>query len=901
MKFALSVYRRLAHAFPHEFKVMYGADVLQLGEDVVEEIAKQHGFMGLIRLIADIAIRVPIEYLSEMRRDMIYAIRALIKSPGFALVGIISLGLGMGVTTSAFTTLYAQLFRELPAANEPARLVVAQSVSYPYFERYRDEKGLFSGAAVFKNGVPFNVAFGGTAKPERVFGHLVSPEYFSVLGVRAQRGRMLSADTDKPGDAPVVVISDRFWRTRLNADPGAIGRTLRLNGQTATIVGIGPQEFLGAMPYIPGELFVPVTVPASLAPELADDVVHQPDAKTFNLLLRLAPGVTIESAEAGLDSITRHLDEEMARPAANAPSRDDKTRRVRLLGGGTMIPIPREMKPVMLGFYGMLIGLLLTIACMNLASMLLARAAGRRKEVAIRLAVGASRFRLIRQMLSESILLAVLGGMAGLGLAYWLSRLSSQIKLPINVPVEFNYSMDWRALAVTFALAVICGIGFGMAPALQATRADVAPTLKEGAGGELRGYRRFGMRNLLVVSQVAGSLMLLLVTAFLVIGLGKAAGVQTAFNADTMYLLTVDPIRDGYSAEKAQALFEKLPERLRQVGAVQYVALAEQPPFSIVGGTASLTTEIKTGKTAQVLKAVAKDRIGAGYFAALSEKVLDGREFEERDERADFSAPDQKARDQKGVAIPIILNETASLGLFGSGSTVGRRTTEDGQTYEVIGVVHDLKSGFVTGQPPAVVYLPLTRYDFAHPRSGGMTIMVRSEAGVDALNGIRREIAQIDPDLAIFNVRTLGEYLNMSKTYIRLALNMYGGIGVFGLALSAIGLAGVTAYAVARRRKEIGIRIALGARKSQVLGLVMREGTAMVAAGTALGILGAFAISRILSALTDMFVESFHMGTNDPRIVVGAPLLLAALAILACYIPARQSTRIDPLKALREE
>jgi predicted permease len=704
---------------------------------------------------------------------------------------------------------------------------------------------------------------------------------------------VLSAEIDKPGDAPVVVITDRFWRHRLNSSPDALGQTLRLNGQTATIVGITPKDFTGAMPIVPAELFVPVTVPAALAPELANDVVHKRDAKQFLAILRLAPGVTVESAEAGLDSITRHLDEQ----DTSNPVRADKGRRVTLVSGGTMVPIPRAMKPVVIGFYAVLSGLILTIACMNLANMLLARGAARRKELAIRLAVGASRFRLIRQMMSEGILLAMLGGIAGVAIAYWLSILSSQLKLPLAVPVEFDYSLDWRAPVFTFALAIFCGIGFSLAPALQATRADVAPTLKEGAAMQLRGYRRFGMRNLLVVGQVAGSLMLLLITGFLVMGFSKTSSFQAKFDANTMYLLSIDPVRDGYSPEKAQALFEKLPERLKAVGAVRSISLAAQAPFSLAGGTAQLIAE-DSGDSPQTLKSLAKDTVGAGYFATLSEPMLAGREFRESDERIETSTDGSGS---KSVPLPAVLNETAARGLFGNGNAIGQRVTQDKRSYEVIGVVRDLKSGITTSQSESVMYLPLTRRDFASPPAGGMTIMVRSDAGRDALGGIRREIESIDPNLAVFNVQTLGEHLEISRSFLRLALNIYGGIGVFGLVLAVIGLAGVTAYAVARRRKEIGIRMALGARQVQVLRLVLREGAALVTVGTVLGFLGAIAMVKILSSLTSIFVDSFKVATNDPRLIVGAPLLLAGLAMLACYIPARRSAKIDPLKALREE
>jgi predicted permease len=889
MNFAWRIYRWLAQAFPHEFKLAYGRDMMQLSEDVVEEIAKRHGIAGLVRLVADIAIRMPLEYLSEMRRDMRYAVRGLIKSPGFALVGILSLGIGMGLTTNVFNSRWQFIFRELPAAANAKRLVMPDKpVSYYYVEQYRDQKNLLSGVAAFQTGVPFNVTFTGdlSAKPERVFGQLVSADYFSVLGVKPQRGRVLSPELDQSGDAAVVVISDRFWRNRLNAVPDAVGQTLRLNGQPATIVGITPKNFNGALSVNPAELFVPITAPPALAPELANDVLHQRRARQFFAMMCLAPGVTMETAEAALDPVTRHLDEQDS-PAVRA----DKSRRVTLLLAGTMVPLPRNLKSLLIGFLAALMALIMTIACMNLANMLLARSANRRKELAIRLAVGASRFRLVRQMMSEGILLSLLGGVAGFALAYALSILRSKFIAPTAIPVENEFTPDWHVAVLVFALAIVCGIGFSLAPALRATKADVTPALKEGSALQLLGYRRFGLRNLLMVAQVTGSLMLLLITGFLVLGIRQVSSIQTKFDPHSMYLLSVDPMREGYTPEKAQALFEKLPGQLKTSAAVRSVALAAQAPFSIddEDDPTQVTAEDSQGAS-KVQRSALEETVGAGYFAALSEPMLAGREFTELDQRSQADG---------SKALPVVLNESAARGLFGNGNAIGRRVRDDKQSYEVVGVVHDLRSGIGTSQ--SVVYLPLTQLNFARPPADGMTVMVRADAGADALADIRREIAFIDPNLNLFNVQTLNDYLERSRAATRFSVQTYGGIGVFGLVLAAIGLAGVTAYAVAQRRKEIGIRMALGAHKWQVLLLVLREGAAMVIAGTVLGFLGAFAMAKMLSALTNEFVESFNVGTNDPRLFIGAPLLLAALALFACYLPARRAAKIDPLKALREE
>ena len=586
MSFAWRMYRWLGRAFPHEFKVAYGAEVMQLGEDVVDDIARRHGTAGLIRLIADIAMRVPLEYLSEMRGDVRYAWRGLIKSPGFALVGILSMGLGIGLTTNVYSSRWAVLFRDLPGAANAEKLVMLQQssdgdlapVSYYSIEQFREQKSLFSGVAAMETGVPFNVDLPGerTGKPERVFGQLVSPDYFAVLGVRAQRGRVLSAELDKAGDAPVVVITDRFWRNRLNGSPDAVGQILHLNGQMATIVGITPKNFHGALSINPSELFVPITVPAALAPELANDVLHQRNAKDFLPMMCLAPGVTIDAAEAGLEAITRRLDEQ----DASLPARIDKGRRVTLLPAGTSIPIPRKVKPALIGFLLTLMGLVITLACMNLANMLIARGANRRKELAIRLAVGASRFRLVRQMMSEGILLSLLGGVAGFALACGLGVLSAQFRAPLAIPEGADFYLDWHAGVFAFALAIVCGIGFSLTPALQATKADLTPALKEGSALQLPGYRRIGLRNLLMVAQVAASLMLLLMTGFLVLGISKASSIDPKFDPNSMVLLSLDPVRDGYPPEKARALFEKLPERLKAAGVASSIAMAAHPPFT---------------------------------------------------------------------------------------------------------------------------------------------------------------------------------------------------------------------------------------------------------------------------------------------------------------------------------
>lgn len=895
MNIAWPIYRRLAAAFPHEFKLAFGSEMMQAGEDAIAYIARRHGVLGLVFLIADLLLRLPIEYLNEMRRDLPYAARTLMKSPGYAVVGIVSMGLGIGLTTNVYSLTWVVLTRTLPGVANAEQLVTAESsASYPNIERYREQKGLFAGVAAVQNYVQFNIALDGhNSKPDRVYGQLVSPDYFSVLGMDAQRGRLLSADLDKTGAVPSVVVSDRYWRGRLNADPDAIGRTIHLNGQPATIVGITPRKFDGSLTPSQAELFVPTTVSARLAPELGNDVLHNRNAKVFQLLFRLAPGVTVNSAEAALDGITRRLDKD----DPSAPPQQDTAKRVVLLPAGTRVPVPREMRSKIMGFYVVLMVIIVAIACLNLATMMLARVASRRKELAIRLGIGASRYRLIRQMVTEGILLSLIGGAAGFAMAYVLWALTAHTRQPAGSPISIDTALDWHTAIFVFVLAVACGIGFSILPALQATKTNVASALKDGAALQLSGYRRFGLRNMAMSAQVAGSMMLLLIAGLLVLGVMNGSSIQTNFDRKTMAFFSIDPIRDGYPPDKAQAFFESLPERLRSAPAVTSFALAAQPPYQ-PGGDGRFHLQVDDPRASSpVEKDVVEQTVGAGYFAVLNEPILAGREFEERDQRVDAEA--LIASGAPIPTLPLVLNEKAARALFGKDNPIGKHLRGDRRAYEVVGVVPARKDAAGTTQ--AIAFSPLTRHDFGQPPGGGITIIVRGHSAEDALGGVRSVVASMDPNLTPFNVQTLSEYLELARSAMGAALRTFGGIGVFGLVLSTIGLAGVTGCAVAQRRKEIGIRMALGARKSQVLTLVLREGATLIAVGTVIGFLGAIALAKALSAFTTWVSDALSVGIDDPRLLIGAPLLLAGLALLACYIPARRSTKIDPIQALRQE
>ena len=713
------------------------------------------------------------------------------------------------------------------------------------------------------------------------------------MGVDAERGRVLNPGLDHAGDAPTAVISDKFWRTRLAARPDAVGLALRVNGQAVTIVGIAPRGFEGALAAeSAAELFVPATVPAAVAPELADDPLHHRNARDFLALAYLAPGVTPEQAESALDGVVRRLDAD----DPSAPPQTDKARRITLLPAGTRAPIPQEMKQALAGFFGVLMGIVILIACMNLGTMLMVRGANRRKEFAIRMSIGASRFRLARQLMSEGMLLSLMGGLAGFALAWLLNMSNAKLHQAVDAPGLPALAVDWRAAVFAFLVAVVCGVGLSVAPALRATRSELTPALKEGSAMQLPGYRRFGIRNLAMAAQLAGSLMLLLITGFVLMGFARGYLLHTNFDPRTMAMASIDPVRDGETPEKTLDLFAKLPQRLRDSGKFSSVALTTLPPFTTVDDDDSDQLTIDDPQAAQrVQKPAIKESVGAGYFAALDEPLMSGREISDADERSLMEpAPGNTTR-----VSPVVINETAAKSFFGSTNAVGRHLKEGSRRYEVVGVVHDLKSGM--GIKQAIAYVALTREDFLRPPAVGITILARPRAGFDGAASIRDVVLGLDPRLVLFHVETLSDQLARSRREVGSAMRTYGGIGGFGLILSAIGLAGVTAYAVARRKREIGIRMALGANKNQVLRLVMREGFALIAVGTVLGFAGTVLVSKALETATSVIADAMALGTNDPRLLIGAPALLSVLALVACYVPARAAVRIDPLKALRTE
>ena len=834
-------------------------------------------------------------YFADLRQDIRHGLRVLAGSPGFTAVALISLTLGIAIATSAYSEMNGMILRDLPAVPNPDSLVALQlPASYPSYKRYRELTGVFSSTLAYLAPVPFGVSINGHT--ERTWGHLVTPSYFSTLGVRPALGRVFDSTQDQ---SPAVVVSYRFWQNHLASDPSIIGKTLHINGQhPVVVIGVGPKDFLGASPVLfVADLWMPLSTDARIAPELAGNAPERHDLNMFQMVGRLNPGITVDRAEAELNAVA----DQLARAEEFQADRRDQSRRVMLLSAGKMLPIRKQDLPFFKEFLMVMAGLVVLIACSNVANMMLARAAGRRREIAVRLALGASRARLMRQLMTESMLVAAAAGVLGFIVSVWLMRWASQMRMPLPIPVSFDMNPDARVLIFTLALTVFTGLVFGLAPALETTRTDLGPALKQGGNIQLRRHRRWSLRNGLVLCQMAASLMLLLITGYMGLGIQSSLGFQQGFNPRNLYLVALDPIRDGYSGAQATAFFEKLLDRVRRLPAVTAASLTDTVPVAM-SGNAGVTVSMAGKSTGDALRHI----VGEGYFETAGIPILLGREFRRQDTTdcvivsQEFVRRYGNGRDVLGQSVEIGNGEVApALGaLPGTFDLRPELLGRERRTYEIVGVARDLAEDFVAQKKHPVIYFPLRAADFARPSLRGVTLMVRAVPGVDAIGAVRREIATMDPSLTPFDARSMQEQIDEFMSPLRAACWSYGLIGAFGLILASIGLAGVTAYAVSQRGREIGIRVALGAQKSDVLTLVMTEGVVLVTVGTVVGLAAAWAGIRVLSGL---FFTVASVESSDPLLLIGAPLLLASLALLACYLPARKSMHVDPAVALRQE
>ncbi|HEY0969327.1 MAG TPA: FtsX-like permease family protein [Opitutaceae bacterium] len=815
--------------------------------------------------------------LGSLWRDLGYGARALRRSPGFATATALCLGLGVGLATAMVTQFQASVFKAVPGVRAPDEVVATQApVAFPVYEDFRAPDGPFTEAAAFVPSVPLVLVDG--ERRERIWGQIVTPNYFSLLGVAAAAGQVFTPDTG-PEAATQVVLSHRLWTSRFAARPDLVGRTIRFNGQAVTVRGVAAADFFGTRPMsAAADAWITTAVSPALAPELADDLLTDRTRPVAHLIGRLKPGLATAAAEARLDVIARRNE-----VLTGSSTRERTERRVTLVPGGRVYPVRDQDLPAVLALPAILVALILMVACVNVATMLVARAATREKEIAIRLAIGAGRGRLVRQLLTETLLLAGLGGAAALVFIAGYEQLIARFTAVLPSEVHYDWSFDGRAFATALVIAGGCALLAGLFPALQAARgAALIPALKGGIASGTRPARRFNLRNLLVLLQITASLTLLLLTAFIVVGFQRTQQRDLGFDTRNLLLVSLDPVRDGYTPDQTAAFFARLPDRLRAQPDVLASALAPVPPPGLRTGEAMLAVRAEMTPGERAERAFVRSLVAPGFIETLGLPVLAGRALRDDDD-----------------ATVVVVNRTLATEIWPGANAVGERLDVDGVPREVVGVIGDLGSTYALQRTPPTAFLRARDSALRQPSTPGILLIVRMAAGVEPAAWARRVLLENDPNLTLVSSGTLEEELARSASLFRLTTLIYGGIGGFGLLLAVIGLAGVTAHAVARRSQEIGIRRALGAANSDILRLVLHEALLLIGLGTAAGLLVAFAATRAMAATLASMAEITQTSLTDPFLLVGVPLLLASVALLACYLPARRALRIEPIQALR--
>jgi predicted permease len=803
----------------------------------------------------------------------------LVRSKGFTAAALISIALGVSVNTTIFSFINAALLRPLPLP-EPERLVRlwdGDATSYPDYVAYREEAVAFAGLAAYTQRA---MSLRSGEDTERVWGEIVSGNYFDVLGAKPVQGRAFLPEEDSaPATHPVAVISGRLWKRRFNSDPTLIGRTILINSQSFTVVGITAEEFAGANLLTPPDLWVPTMSEPLIQPGSVS--LTSPDDGWLNLIGRLKPGATIEGAQAEAAVIASRLHQ--ARKARMSGPEESGGRQVGIgpARGLTVSPQGRTATVFVVVLLLTVVTLVLLVACANVANMLLARAASRRKEIAVRLTLGASRWRVVRQLLTESLLLALAGGGAGLLLSLWSAELLQSLlpQSPDGIRAPLDTSPDVRVLLYTLLLSMMTGVVFGLAPALQASKPDLVSALKDEALGF--SWRRLSLRSALVVGQVAVSLLLLVAAGLFLRNLQNTQNANPGFQIENGVIMTYDLGLANYSAARGSLFHQELLSRIRALPNVRSASLAEFVPLGDGGNKSPLYIEGE----ATVLERLDEDSmlshvtVANDYFKTMGITLLGGRDFVESDTAA---APRV-----------VVINETLARRLAPDGNAVGKRIRMDskGEYLEVVGVAKDIKYNNLAEKTPFFVYRPLTQQ--YRPR---MTLHVRSADNPEAMmNQARAEVRALDPNLPVTGIMTLAEHMRGPLAPARLFAWLSSAFGVLVLVLAATGLYGVMAYLVSGRTREFGIRLALGASGRDLLRLILTEGITLVGAGMLLGLLASAALTRVLQSVL------YDVSATDPLTFAGVALLLAAVTLAACYIPARRAMKIDPMAALRHE
>ena len=811
--------------------------------------------------------------MGALLQDIRYGWRQLRKHPGFTALAILSMALGIGANTAIFSLVDTVLLRPLPV-REPAQLIAVDGQlrngteftlqSYPNYKDYRDRNTVFSGLLAYRF-VVASLSHDGVN--ERAWGYVVSGNYFDVLGVKPALGRGFLPEEDAtPGSHPVAILSHACWQKRFAGNPSIIGQTILLNTHRFTIVGVAPAGFVGTEVAFAPEFWVPLMMAKQIEPG-STWLETRADDNLF-VIGRLKPGVTVAQAKAQLDGLTTQMATEY--PKENAG------RRVLLMPPGLFIPDIRNSIFAFSGLLAAVGALVLLLACVNLANLLLARATERRKEIGIRLAVGASRARLVRQLLTESVMLSVAGGAVGLLLAAWTNHVVASIKLPTDIALLFDLRLDWRVLLFTFALSILTGMIFSLIPALQSSKPELVPALKDESS--MAGFRRSRLRNALVIAQVALSLVLLISAGLIVRSLQAAQRMRPGFNPQNAVALSLDVGLQGYDDAKGRAFYERMMERAKTIPGVRAVAATDVLPLSLDYSSNTIYIEGQPARSRSDLPLAIPYSVSPNFFATMA-MPLRGRDF----------LPDENKKDSR-VAI---VNETFARRFLHGQDPIGKRYNHTGPNdpfWEIVGVVPDGKYNTLGEEPKAVVYRPLRYFD------SQFTLVARTEGDPrTVLAALRRAVQEIDPTLPVYDAKTLTEHMNIPLFPAKMAAGVLASFGVLALLLAAVGIYGVMSYVVAGRTREIGLRMALGAQTGDVLRLVLRQGMLLAAIGALIGLAVGLGGGRLLKTLL------YGVSAADPFTFGAVTLLLGSVTFLACWLPAHRATRVDPMIALRTQ
>ncbi len=813
-------------------------------------------------------------FFENLARDLRYAVQMLRRTPLFSAVAILTLALGIGANTFIFTFVENVLLRSLPVS-DPERLVSlnwggAPNMSYPNYVAFRDQNSVFSELVASRVNI-VNLSL----RPREnflVWGYEATGNYFQTLGITPQLGRFFTpADDAAPGAHPLIVISDRYWRSHFAADPNVLGRVVKVNGYPFTVIGVAPPKFTGTELILACDFWVPMSMELEIEP--GNDWYHSRDASNIWVMGRLKPGVSPGEAKTNLDQIARQLARSYPKDV-NPKARFDLSRPGLI---GEALRKPLTSFSIVLTC---LAALVLLLACTNLAGMLLARASDRHREIGIRLALGASRFRLLRQLMTESILLAVAGGAAGFAVAAVACRLFSSWRPAFDIPFNTTLRPDSTVLAFTLTLAILATLAFGLTPALHSIRIDILPSLKDEL---IRGnLRRLRTRDILVIGQIAISVVLVICSALVVRSLQHALSLKLGYNPDRAVSISFDLRLKGYT-----------PDQSRRFSAALLQKASEIPGFEAVGLTSNLPLRLDHGNNNVISRA---DRalpkltelrsatiyyISPGYFRAAGTQLLAGRDF--------------ASRDRVGTPGVAIVNEALAHLLFPNENPLGKRMRlsmdASDKGLNIVGLVETGKYEYLGEDPHPAVFLPIQQTGIAWTTLVGRGPLPPRVA----TNLLRKAVLDLNPELSISNAGSLKDQLALPLFPARMAALVLSLFGLLAMVLAATGLFALVAYAVAQRTREIGIRMALGARAGQVLATIFTRTVVLCAVGILLGAAGTFFASRLLSSVL------YGVSPRDPAAYGSALVLMIAVSLLACWNPANRAIRTDPARTLREE